>query len=324
MIIVNPTPSSRFILPPTPSFTPFQKPRSLQLWVMTRKILHPTADPVFKRIFGQEKAITIEIINLLINPPNPVVDLEYLPNEIFHDMNDGKISIVDVRCLDSMKQQFIIEMQLVHHAGFNQRALLYAAKAYGQQLRKGMSYNDAQSVYLLSIVNHSFKPNPNKWLHKIEMLDRTDPDFEVPGITLLFLELAKRKKLGNFNFDDPVDRWLSFFTEPEKILTMPKFDLSVYPNLMKAAELLDESNYSQAQLDAYDRHLMAVYDINRSRIESYDEGYDDGMKKGMDKGLQLSIDIFKDFQKGNLSHEAISQKYAISMEEVKKLAAEFK
>jgi hypothetical protein len=105
---------------------------------------------------------------------------------------------------------------------------------------------------------------------------------------------------------------------------MTKFDLSVYPNLMKAAELLDESNYSQAQLDAYDRHLMAVYDINRSRIESYDEGYDDGMKKGMDKGLQLSIDIFKDFQKGNLSHEAISQKYAISLEEVKKLAAEFK
>jgi hypothetical protein len=56
----------------------------------------------------------IEIINLLIKPPNPVVDLEYLPNEMFHDMNDGKISIVDVRCLDSMKQQFIIEMQLVH------------------------------------------------------------------------------------------------------------------------------------------------------------------------------------------------------------------
>jgi hypothetical protein len=35
--------------------------------------------------------------------------------------------------------------------------------------------------------------------------------------------------------------------EPEKILTMPKYDLSVYPNLLKAAELLDESNYTQGQ-----------------------------------------------------------------------------
>ena len=293
---------------------------------MTRKILHPTADPVFKRIFGQEKAITIEIINLLINPPNPVVDLEYLPNEIFHDMNDGKISIVDVRCVDSMKQQFIIEMQLVHHAGFNQRALFYAAKAYGQQLRKGMAYNDAQSVYLLSIVNHSFKPDPNKWLHKIEMLDRTDPDFEVPGITLLFLELAKRKKLGNFNFDDPVDRWLSFLAEPEKMLTMPKFDLSVYPNLLEAAELLDEFNYTQEQLNAYDRHLLAVYDINMSRIESFDEGVDEGLKRGREKGLQegihLYVPIIKVLLKGGLSHAQIAEQFSVSVQLVDKLAEE--
>ncbi len=94
---------------------------------MKRDLLKPTADVVFKRIFGQEKEITIEIINLIINPPNPVIDLEYLPQEMFPDVNDGKISIVDVRCVDSMRQQFIIEMQVVHHEGFNQRALMYAA-----------------------------------------------------------------------------------------------------------------------------------------------------------------------------------------------------
>jgi predicted transposase/invertase (TIGR01784 family) len=265
---------------------------------------------------------------------------------MFHDMNDGKISIVDVRCLDSMKQQFIIEMQLVHHAGFNQRALLYAAKAYGQQLRKGMAYNDAQSVYLLSIVNHSFKPDPNKWLHKIEMLDRTDPDFEVPGITLLFLELAKRKKLGNFNFDDPVDRWLSFLAEPEKILTMPKYDLSVYPNLLKAAELLDESNYTQEQLNAYDRHLLAVYDINMSRIESFDEGVEvgeargvkkghkqgleqgleqgreEGRQEGREEGIHLYVPIIKELLKGELSHDQIAQQFSVSVQLVAKLAEE--
>jgi len=299
---------------------------------MSRKILHPTADPVFKRIFGQEKAITIEIINLLIKPPNPVVDLEYLPHEMFPDLNDGKVSIVDVRCVDSMKQQFIIEMQLVHHAGFNQRALLYAAKAYGQQLRRGMSYNEAQSIYLLSIVNHSIKPDPQKWLHQIAMIDRTDPDFEVPGINLVFLELAKRKKLGNFNFDDPVDRWLSFLVEPEKILTMPKFDLSVYPNLLKAAELLDESNYTEDQLNAYDRHLLAVYDINMSRIESFDEGVEVGEKRGVEKGLKqgleqgfhLSIPIIKELYKGELSHEEIAVKFSISVQAVNKLAEELK
>jgi predicted transposase/invertase (TIGR01784 family) len=293
-----------------------------------RKLLSPLVDPIFKRIFGKEKEIAIEFINLFINPPHPVVDLEFLPQEMLPDVQDGKVSIVDVRCIDSIRQQFIIEMQLVHHDGFNQRALLYAARAYSQQLKKGMSYSDAQPVYLLSIVNHSIKGDPEKWLHHLSLIDRTDAAFEIPGINLVFLELAKRKKLGNFSIDNPVDRWLTFLAEPEKILAMTKFDLSVYPNLMKAAELLDESNYTQAQLDAYDRHLMAVYDINRSRIESYDEGYDDGMEKGMekgiDKGLQLSIAIFKDIQEGHLTHEAIALQYGISVEEVEKLAAAFR
>jgi predicted transposase/invertase (TIGR01784 family) len=225
-----------------------------------------------------------------------------------------------------MKQQFIIEMQLLHHAGFNQRALLYAAKAYGQQLRKGMSYNEAQSIYLLSIVNHTIKPDSQKWLHQIAMIDRTDPDFEVPGINLVFLELAKRKKLGNFNFDDPVDRWLSFLVEPEKILTMPKFDLSVYPNLLKAAELLDESNYTQEQLNAYDRHLLAVYDINMSRIESFDEGFDEGLKRGrgegLEQGIHLSVPIIKELLKGELSHEEIAERFSVSVQLVAKLAEE--
>ena len=299
---------------------------------MKRHLLKPTADIVFKRIFGQEKEITIEIINLLIKPPNPVVELEYLPQEMFPDVNDGKISIVDVRCVDSMKQQFIIEMQLVHHAGFNQRTLLYAAKAYGQQLKKGMSYNEAQPIYLLSIINHSIKPDPNNWLHQIAMIDRADPEFEFPGIHLVFLELAKRKNLGNFDFDDPLDRWLSFFTEPEKIRNMTKFDLSVYPNLLKAAELLDESNYNQAQLDAYDRHLLAVYDINRSRIESYDEGYDEGVeigeergiKIGREEGFDLTLNLIDDLEKGVLSNAELAQKYSKSIEIIEKMAAKFR
>ena len=62
----------------------------MELWRMTREVMHPSTNPVFNRIFGQEKAITIEIINLLIKPPNPVVDLEYLPSEMFHDMKDVK------------------------------------------------------------------------------------------------------------------------------------------------------------------------------------------------------------------------------------------
>ncbi len=140
--------------------------------------------------------------------------------------------------------------------------------------------------------------------------------------------------MGNFNFDDPVDRWLSFLAEPEKILTMPKYDLSVYPNLLKAAELLDESNYTQEQLNAYDRHLLAVYDINMSRIESFDEGVEvgetrgvakglkQGLEQGREEGIHLSAPIIKELLKSQLSHEEIAERFSVSGQLVTKLAEE--
>ncbi len=113
---------------------------------------------------------------------------------------------------------------------------------------------------------------------------------------------------------------------------MTKFDLSVYPNLLKAAELLDESNYSQAQLDAYDRHLMAVYDINRSGIESFDKGHEEGLTEGREEGveqgklagrlegLHLSRAIIKELKRGELSHQEIADKFLVPVDEVKMIA----
>jgi hypothetical protein len=60
---------------------------------------------------------------------------------------------------------------------------------------------------------------------------------------------------------------------------MQKFDISVYPNLLKAVELLDRSNFSVAQQIAYDRHWFAVADINQTHLDRFDKGYDDGMEK---------------------------------------------
>jgi len=291
---------------------------------MQREILRPTADLVFKRIFGQEKEITIEVINLLIDPPYPVVDLEFLSQEILPDIYNGKVSIVDVRCTDAKNQHFILEMQVVNHIGFEKRVLLYAARAYSQQLKRGMQYDKVQSVFLLSIVNHQIRPDNEKWIHRMSMRENTDPYHEISGINLVFIELEKRKKLGNFNLNDPIDRWLSFLAEPEKMLTMPKFDISVYPNLMKAVELLDQSNYSEEQLREYDKHLMAVYDINTSYINYFDKGYDEGLEKGISQGKEAIISILKELKEKKLSLSEIAEKYRISLDQVTELKAELK
>ena len=294
---------------------------------MKKVLLKPTADLVFKRIFGKEKEITIEFINLFINPPKPVVDITFLNQEMPSELRDGKVSVVDVRCTDSNNQHFILEMQVVHHEGFLDRQLLYACKAYVMQYLSGMKYSDRQTVYLLTIIDNEILSDTSTWLHPFSVRHEELNHISIPGLHLRVLELGKRRRFGNFNLENPSDRWMAFLAEPEKLITMPKFDISVYPNLMKAVEILDRSNFTMAEQIAYDNHLFAVADINQSRIESFDKGYDEGMEKGMqkgmEKGLKLTIAIYKDLQCGNLSNEEIALKYSIPITEVEKLAAEF-
>lgn len=49
---------------------------------MKRRWLNPLTDLAFKRIFGQEKEILIELINGIIQPIDPVIDIEYLSLEL--------------------------------------------------------------------------------------------------------------------------------------------------------------------------------------------------------------------------------------------------
>jgi predicted transposase/invertase (TIGR01784 family) len=294
---------------------------------MMRKWLSPLADPVFKRIFGQEKEILMELINAFIQIDEPVIDIEHVSQELLPDGPSGKNSIVDVRCFDSKQRQFIVEIQIIRHESFLKRVLYYASKIYGRQLPKGRQYKELKPVYVLSILDHSFDLSTNLWLHSYSIINEIDLNKKLGGIHLVFLELEKCKNLGNFTMQRIQDRWIAFLTEPEKFLAMSKHALHEYPNLVKAVELLDESNYTQGQLIAYDKYMDSIITWNSTMIESYDNGFEEGIEKGIEKGRQdginegsdISINIIKALKVGGLSTEAIAEQFSVSIKLVQDL-----
>ena len=289
---------------------------------MKRRWLNPLADPVFKRIFGQEKEILIELINAFIQLDEPVVDIEYLPQELLPESQDGKISVVDVRCIDTNKRYFILEIQIIHQLFFQKRVLYYASKTYGRQLPKSRKYEELQPVYLLSILDHIYDDTSKEYLHRYSLINESDNSKKMVGIHLIFLELAKCRKFGNFNIDKLQDRWITFLTEPEKIIAMSKHETHVYPNLVKAVELLDESNYTPGQLIAYDKYLDSIMSWNSTMIESYDNGYDEGMEVGVEKGMKNLASALIDLKAGS-SIKDVSVKYDLEKSYVEFLYEQF-
>jgi len=113
---------------------------------MEGRQLNPLIDPVFKRIFGEEKEIIIEIINAVIQLEHPVVNIEYLPPELLPATIDDKTTIVDVRDNDVLNGHFFVEMQVAYQADLLKRILFNASRVYGRQLERGGNYDKLLGV----------------------------------------------------------------------------------------------------------------------------------------------------------------------------------
>ncbi len=85
-----------------------------------KKYLDPKADLTFKKIFGEHKDLLISLINALLplGEDEQVEEVEYLTPELVPENYVGKNSIVDVRCQDVKKRQFLVEMQMLWTPAF--------------------------------------------------------------------------------------------------------------------------------------------------------------------------------------------------------------
>ncbi|MDR1543352.1 MAG: Rpn family recombination-promoting nuclease/putative transposase, partial [Prevotellaceae bacterium] len=101
--------------------------------------LDPKNDVVFKKVFGQNPHLLISFLNsqLTFEDGSYIESIEYLPTELLPDTPIKKRTIVDVRCQDNLKRQFIVEMQMEWVTAFFERMLFNTARLYGNQLPKG-------------------------------------------------------------------------------------------------------------------------------------------------------------------------------------------
>ena len=99
-----------------------------------------------------------------------------------------------------------------------------------------------------------------------------------------------------------------------------------YPNLKKAVKLLDESNYTNGQLIAYDNYLASVLSWNSTMIQQYDNGRAEGKEEGITEGIAKGkeeewgkiLGIIMDLKSG-MPVEEIALKYQVEVELVERL-----
>lgn len=293
------------------------------------KYLDPKADLTFKRVFGEHPDLVISLLNALlpITEEEAITDIEYLPADMVPDNPLRKYSIVDVRCRDKKGRQFLVEMQMVWSAEFQQRVLFNASKAYVRQLEKGKQYELLQPVYSLNLVNDIFEPDLKGFYHHYKLVHVEHTDRVIDGLQLIFVELPKftphsyaEKKMQVL--------WLRYLTEiDEKTRTAPD-ELQDIPEINKALTILEESAFSDAELARYE----GFWDMVSVEKTLYNSGWRKGVAEGKTEGIaegkaegkaegraEAILQTAANLKKLNIPIEIIAQSTGLSTEEIMNL-----
>ena len=260
------------------------------------RYLDPRADLTFKRIFGEHKDLVISLLNALLplDDDHLVKSVEYIPVEMVPDNPLKKNSIVDVRCHDQDGRQFLVEMQMIWSKEFMQRVLFNASKAYVRQLDKKEDYNLLQPVYSLNLVNDVFMDDIPEYYHHYDIVNVEHTDKRIEGLHLIFVELPKFKP-HTFSERKMQKLWLRFLTEMGDVRIVPQ-EFLANPEVKKAVDILEESSYTDAQLNGYDKFWDIVRTertyinaairkgMSEGRAEGRAEGFEQGRAKGRAEG----------------------------------------
>ena len=223
------------------------------------KYLDPKADLTFKKVFGEHPDLVISFLNALLplEKGEEIQSIEYLSPEMVPDNPARKYSIVDVRCKDVQGRQFLVEMQTIWSSEFKSRVLFNASKAYVRQLGTKENFRLLQPVYSLNLVNQIFEPDVETYYHYYRLVHEQYSNKVINGLHLVYVELPKFKPVTYSDKKMQV-LWLRFLSEIDGNTREVDEELLSNPDIKKAIGIVEQSAFTDEQLDAYDKFWDSV------------------------------------------------------------------
>ena len=249
--------------------------------------LDPKNDLTFKRIFGGHPALLINFLNAVmpLESERQIVEVEYLPSELAPETPTKKYSLVDVRCRDNYRRQFIVEMQMFWHRDFYNRIVFNAGKAYVRQLDSGENYHLLQPVYTLALVNQNFDLKTDRFYHHYQIVNRENTDEIIPGLEFVLVELTDKFRPETISDHKLMALWLRFLKETgEQMRTLPP-EMQENEYIRQAAAICERGTFTPEELDAYDKY----WDIIRTERTLRERTRRDALAEGEAIGLEKAV-----------------------------------
>ncbi|MEO5373918.1 MAG: Rpn family recombination-promoting nuclease/putative transposase [Alphaproteobacteria bacterium] len=235
------------------------------------RFLNPRTDFAFKRIFGSEDSrdILISFLNAVLglSGADRIVEISIIDPYQAPRIKGWKESFVDVRAKDETGRPFIVEMQVLNHAGFEKRVLYNACKAYVGQIGNADEYRSLVEVIAITITDFIMFRDLAGITSTFRLRASENPDVTHQDMALVFVELPKFTRT-EAELESTLDRWLYFLKEAGSLEVVPKA-LSVEPAIDHALQIANKAALTSEELDDQERREQWI---------------------GMQKGMMLDVD----------------------------------
>ena len=277
-----------------------------------RRFFDPKNDVAFKKVFGveQNKPLLLSFLNSILRreDDNMIEEVELLSQELTPRYEDSKKSILDVSCRDKKGHRYIVEMQNKRLSSFIQRLEYYASRTYSDQLFKGIDYLELKPVILLAIANHNIFPREIQCIsYHCNREEETNKCF-LPNLSYVFVELPKFSKCSE-QLKTPEDYWIHLLKASDEN-EPPKEAPS---EIQEAYRVLERHHWSSAEIESYEKTMMAILDDEDAIRTAKNEGMEEGRE-------ETKEEIARKLLKKGLSLQDISDITGLSSSKVEELS----
>lgn len=293
------------------------------------KFLDPKNDVIFKKIFGQHPEILKSFLNsmLPLKVGQHIVELSYLSPEMLPETFLEKFTSVDVRCIDNLGRQFLVEMQMNWTTAFKQRVLFNTSKAYVTQTTKGFEYSNLKPVYALNLINQNYLPNNADHYHHYAVVHHKDSNEKLEGLEFIFIELEKFKA-KNLTDKKLQILWLRFLTEINEQTETISEELLENKDIKQAVSFVYEASLTKEEKLLYDKNWDRISSektiLNEAKAEAKALGKAEGIEVGKAEGIIIGeLNQLKKMAKKaksmGMSIKEISDLTGLNQEEIENL-----
>ena len=301
------------------------------------RLMSPFLDWTFKHMFATEesKSNLIGLLNLILMPQVPIVDVTYLNNEVLPVAPEMKGCVFDIICEDENEERYLIEMQNQKAINVKERIIYYTCRMIDRMgLRGGKwNYQDIKKAYTICMMNFTYEANPIL-RRDIQLYDSTTGELFSDKFNIILLQLPCIKAANICECNMSYEYLLYLLKEMHKSMktidelkqevaatVLPQHTKELFYRIIDTAEVASLSEQDRIRFEAeWKGYLDTMSCLEMAKVEGIEEGIEKGIEKGVSVGrMNEKLDIAKSMKADGIDNAIIAKYTNLTFEEIENL-----